>query len=116
MSWIASHARQRRCFTNIRVRMVSGFKLARRSDIVSLPPEKIHSTATADPGYTLSNNPTKEFVEKHTPGIERMSRASRDRLGNCACRLAHHWIGSHLSKLSSGNLKYSSSSSTNILA
>ena len=60
--------------------MVLGFKLAQHSDIVSLPPEKICSTTMADPGYTLSNNPTKEFVEKHTADIERMSQASQDRL------------------------------------
>lgn len=34
--------------------MVSGFRLARRSEIVSRPPEKTRSTATADPLLTLS--------------------------------------------------------------
>jgi hypothetical protein len=31
------------------VLILSAFKLARRRDMVSLPPEKILSTATADP-------------------------------------------------------------------
>jgi hypothetical protein len=35
--------------TNIKVLMVSGFKLARRKEMVSRPPEKMRSTATADP-------------------------------------------------------------------
>jgi hypothetical protein len=35
--------------TNIRVWMVSAFKLARRNPMVSRPPEKIRSTATAEP-------------------------------------------------------------------
>ena len=38
------------CLTSISVRIVSGWRLARRSDIVSRPPEKIRSTATAEPG------------------------------------------------------------------
>ena len=38
-----------RCLTSIRTRIVSGIKLAQRKEIVSLPPEKMHSTATAEP-------------------------------------------------------------------
>ena len=40
------------CLTSINVRMVSGFKLARRREMVSRPPEKICSTATAEPRVT----------------------------------------------------------------
>jgi hypothetical protein len=46
-SSIAVLANLRRCLTSINVRMVSGFKLARRREMVSRPPEKIRSTATA---------------------------------------------------------------------
>ena len=42
-------ARQSHCFTNISIQTVSGFRLPLHSDIVSHPPEKICSTATADP-------------------------------------------------------------------
>lgn len=37
------------CFASMSIRIVSGLRLARRSDMVSLPPEKIPSTATAEP-------------------------------------------------------------------
>ena len=40
-------------FTNIRILMVSGLRLARRRKIVSRPPEKMRSTATADPEKRL---------------------------------------------------------------
>jgi hypothetical protein len=46
---MAARAWRRRCLTSIKVLMVSGFKLARRKEIVSRPPEKMRSTATADP-------------------------------------------------------------------
>jgi hypothetical protein len=36
--------------------MVSGFKLALKSEIMSCPPEKICSTATADPATIRSEN------------------------------------------------------------
>jgi hypothetical protein len=35
--------------SNIRTQIVSGTKLVRRKEIVSLPLEKMHSTATAEP-------------------------------------------------------------------
>jgi len=35
--------------------MVSGFKLAQHKDIMSLPPEKICSTATAEPENEVSD-------------------------------------------------------------
>lgn len=44
-----SRARINFRFTNIRILIVSGLRLARRREIVSRPPEKIRSTATADP-------------------------------------------------------------------
>ena len=37
------------CFTNMSVWIVSGLRLVQQRDIVSCPPEKIRSTATADP-------------------------------------------------------------------
>jgi hypothetical protein len=40
---------RKRCLTSMRTRIVFGFRLARRNEIVSLPPEKMRSTATADP-------------------------------------------------------------------
>ena len=40
------------CFKIIKVRMVEGRRLARRKEIVSRPPEKMRSTATADPSMT----------------------------------------------------------------
>ena len=46
---MAVRAKRRCCLTNINVRIVSGFKLAQRKDIVSRPPEKIRSTVTAEP-------------------------------------------------------------------
>src|SRR3984957_13763145 len=42
------------CFlTSMSVRMVSAWRLERRRDIVSRPPEKILSTATAEPSEKL---------------------------------------------------------------
>lgn len=46
---MALRASLRRCFTSISVRIVSGCRRERLREIVSLPPEKIRSTATADP-------------------------------------------------------------------
>ncbi|KAJ7312727.1 hypothetical protein DFH08DRAFT_821893 [Mycena albidolilacea] len=45
----ALRAHRKRAFTNIKVLIVSAFKLARRKLIVSRPPEKTRSTATAKP-------------------------------------------------------------------
>jgi hypothetical protein len=39
----------KRCFTIMRVRIVPGCKLAHRKEMVSRPPEKMRSTATAEP-------------------------------------------------------------------
>jgi len=78
MSWMASRARRRGCLKSIKVRIVSGFKLALRSEIVSLPAEKIRSTATAE------------------PGIEIMSRAKRDRLGNYVIGRTSFVLSSHI--------------------
>ena len=39
------------CLTSISTLIVSGTKLARRREMVSLPPEKIRSTATAEPKW-----------------------------------------------------------------
>jgi len=60
--------------------MVSGFKLALQSEIMLHPPEKIHSTATADPKSTRSKNEFPTY--KEIPGIERISQASLESLGN----------------------------------
>jgi hypothetical protein len=54
MSWTAVRARRSRCLTNIRVRIVSGLRFARRREIVSRLPEKIRSTATADPAQNTA--------------------------------------------------------------
>jgi hypothetical protein len=45
--------------------MVSGFKLALRKEIVPRPPEKMHSTATADPGYISSENELHRKVKTY---------------------------------------------------
>ena len=63
----------------------SGFiRLVRRSKIMSRPPEKIRSTATADPEkkadkYNLS-------YESNRLGIDKISRARRQSSGNRARR------------------------------
>jgi len=49
MSWTAMRASCKCCLTSIRVLIVSGFKLERCRDIVSRPPKKMCSTATAEP-------------------------------------------------------------------
>ena len=51
------------CLTSISVQMVSGWRLACRSDIVSWPPEKIHSTATAEPGKHISVRTTYNWYK-----------------------------------------------------
>ena len=43
------HARQSRCLTSISVQMVSGLRLAQWREIVLQLPEKMCSTATAEP-------------------------------------------------------------------
>ena len=52
---MAVRAKRRRCFTSIKVWMVSGLRLARRNEIISRPPEKIRSTATAEPDGNKPN-------------------------------------------------------------
>jgi hypothetical protein len=69
--------------------MVLGFKLALRREIVSRPPEKMCSTATADPGYISSENELHGQV-KDIPGIERISRASFESLGNLELQPPQH--------------------------
>ena len=49
MSSIARRVMHRCCLTSISVWIVSGWRLACRNEIVSRPPEKILSTATAEP-------------------------------------------------------------------
>ena len=44
-----TRANWRQCLTSIKVRIVSGWRLARHIEMVSQPPEKICSTATAEP-------------------------------------------------------------------
>jgi hypothetical protein len=68
--------------------MVSGLRLARRSEIVSRAPENMRSTATAEPLETLEWY--LEAANQNPPGMESMSRAKQDKLGNCAQRPAHH--------------------------
>ena len=50
--------------TNINVRIVSGWRLARRREIVSRAPEKIRSTATAEPGEELYEHLTQSRKSK----------------------------------------------------
>jgi hypothetical protein len=44
-------AKCNRFLTSMRIRMVSAWRLARRREMVSRPPEKIRSTATAEPRH-----------------------------------------------------------------
>jgi hypothetical protein len=44
--------------TNIRVQIVSGLRLVRQREIVSWLPEKICSTATADPDWSAGEKET----------------------------------------------------------
>ncbi|KAJ7687220.1 hypothetical protein B0H17DRAFT_1301306 [Mycena rosella] len=57
---------RRWCFSNIKVRMVSGFNWERCKEIVSLPPEKTRSTATAEPGEVKnkSSRQGQQFVKE----------------------------------------------------
>src|ERR1700678_3117126 len=91
--------------------IVSGLRLARRREIVSLPPEKMCSTATADPIKKKIDINIKHGQEKK-PGMERMSRARRERFGNCVRRPYHHRTGSQLAKSSCERFQNSESSST----
>lgn len=74
--------------SNIKVRMVSGVKRERRKEIVSLPPEKTRSTATAEPKTPEHFYGTK--YEEIVPGIVIMSRASRYKRGNSVFLAYHH--------------------------
>ena len=98
-SLTASQASQSRCFTNMRVRMVSGFKLALRREMTSLPLDKIRSTATAEPRriniFNIYNS--REIKSASIPGILIKSRPRHDRFGNCARHAPHHLTGSHSS-------------------
>ena len=51
------------CLTSISIWMVSGWRLAHRSDIVSWPPEKICSTATAESGECISVHATYDWYK-----------------------------------------------------
>jgi hypothetical protein len=51
----AVQARHDHCFTNINVLIALGWRLARRREIISRLPEKIHSTATGGPARGLVN-------------------------------------------------------------
>ena len=110
-SRMAEQASRRRCLTSIKVRIVSGLRLARCSDMVSHPPENILSTATADPVNKVSKLWTRLTIDYDSPRIERISRANWDKLGNWAQQPAHHWSGLHESKFSRGRLKYAWTSS-----
>ena len=77
-----AHARWSFFLTSIRTLMVSGCRLARRKEIVSWPPEKTHSTATADPEDASVKINWHRL--KDAPGIQRRSCANQKRFGNCA--------------------------------
>lgn len=68
-------------FSNIRVRIVSGFNVVRRTEMVSLPPENTCSTGTAEPGKI--HKPQFAHAEmKKLPGIS-MNRYRRNVLWDC---------------------------------
>ena len=93
----------------IRTRMVSDFKLARRREIVSQPPEKMCSTATAEPKTKVPVS-WKNMMHKiiTVPRMESMSFASKDSVGNWDTCAAHHLLGLHLLKFSWGTLRKAS--------
>ena len=106
-----------RCLTSIRTRIVSGIKLARCKEIVSLPPEKMCSTAMAKPaalnlvlkvtqheGDSILTRDGKHITNKLIEVWELWSSPQ------------HHWRGLQNSKSSWGSLKYSSTSLTIILS
>ena len=73
ISRIAVWARHSCCLTSINVLIVSSCRLTRHNDIVSRLPEKIHSTATADPLgkiYKWLNQYTKQELTTY-PEISR---------------------------------------------
>jgi hypothetical protein len=78
---MAFRANRNLAFTNIRVLMVSAFRLARRSPIVSRPPENIRSTATADPVDKEIWKSALRYLdyakEFDAPGMQRTLRTSR---------------------------------------
>ena len=57
--------------------MVSDFRLARQRATVSLPPEKICSTATAEPGRPVKNVLNKE-MNHYLGWIEYPAQGKRD--------------------------------------
>jgi hypothetical protein len=70
---------------------------------VSRPPEKMRSTATADPRRIDQTGRYRYKVG--IPGMASISLAHRDILGNCARRPDHHWTGSQVVKFSCGCLR-----------
>jgi len=114
MSWVAWQARWRCCLTSIKVWIESGFKLALQNEIVSLPPEKIHLTATAEPKLTVMILTNLNILASisNIPGIEGMSQAKQDTLWNGEWHLAHHCSRSQIPKSSCGSKKNSSNSFT----
>ena len=111
MFWTAMHASCKCCLTSIRVLIVSGFKLERCRDIVSRPPKKMCSTATAEPKIESGISWMVFNEHKWCTRDGSISQVKQDKLGNCVQCPAHHWIVSQFSKYSSGSLKNSSSSS-----
>ena len=98
--------------TSIKIRMVFALRLARRREMVSRPPEKHALQQQQNLQHRSRGQETGDDSEVHSPGIDKTSQVRRYKLGNWACRLTHHRIGSHRSKSSRGSLKYSSSSLT----
>ena len=101
---MAAQVRQRHCLTSIKVQIVSGLRLAWRSDMVSQPPVNILSTATADPANKLSK--IWMITNYSIPGIERISWANQDKQENWAWHPAYYWSELHELKFSWGRLKY----------
>jgi len=103
-----SHCKCSFFLTSIRVLMVSAFKLAWWREIVSWPPEKTLSTATAEAGEN-SELLIKSKQKKNSPGMDKTSHASQYRLGKEAQQPNHHWIGLQVSKSSWGSFQNSRS-------
>ncbi|KAJ7653776.1 hypothetical protein B0H17DRAFT_1146984 [Mycena rosella] len=74
---------RRWCFSNIKVRMVSGFNRERRKEIVFLPPEKTRSTATTESGEVKnkSSRQCQQFV-KETRCAKRRELMRRGAIGD----------------------------------
>jgi hypothetical protein len=70
-------ARRRACFDIISARMVAGWRLARRREIVSRPPLKTRSTETADPRQHVRSSQPRQLRPRLTRNRENVARHPR---------------------------------------